>query len=247
MRVLIVEDEKMTAKAIEASLSHKNVVCNSVNHGREAVDLLKLWDYDAVLLDLMLPEMDGFQTVVEIRRKSTVPIMVLSAYNCLDNTVKGLGLGADDFIAKPFRKEELFARLNAIVRRSKGHAESIIRIGRLTVNIEARTIEIDNQHVHLTSKEYSIMELFAMRKGQVLTKEMFLNHLYGGIDEPELKIIDVFVCKLRKKLFNCYARGDSKNGRNSRARERGFITTVWGQGYKLQDPDEEVSESSYSV
>jgi len=134
-----------------------------------------------------------------------------------------LGIGADDYLTKPFHKSELIARIQAIIRRSKGHSQSVITAGRLSVNLDTRTVEIDGQPVHLTGKEYAILELLALRKGTTLTKEMFLNHLYGGIDEPELKIIDVFVCKLRKKLS---AATDGEN----------YIETVWGRGYVLREP-----------
>ena len=118
------------------------------------------------------------------------------------------------------------ARIQAIVRRSKGHSDSVIRTGRLTVNLDTRMVEIDGHPLHLTGKEYGILELLSLRKGTTLTKEMFLNHLYGGMDEPELKIIDVFVCKLRKKLAN------ASSGEN-------YIETVWGRGYVLRDPQGE--------
>ena len=141
----------------------------------------------------------------------------------MQHKVKGLGIGADDYLTKPFHKSELIARIQAIIRRSKGHSQSVISAGRLSVNLDTRTVEIDGQPVHLTGKEYAILELLALRKGTTLTKEMFLNHLYGGIDEPELKIIDVFVCKLRKKL------SAATNGEN-------YIETVWGRGYVLREP-----------
>jgi two-component system cell cycle response regulator CtrA len=140
----------------------------------------------------------------------------------MDSKLKGLGFGADDYLTKPFDRRELVARIQAIVRRSKGHSESVIKTGKLAVNLDTRTVEIAGQPLHLTGKEYSILELLALRKGTTLTKEMFLNHLYGGMDEPELKIIDVFICKLRKKL------SAATGGEN-------YIETVWGRGYVLRD------------
>jgi two-component system cell cycle response regulator CtrA len=125
-------------------------------------------------------------------------------------------------MTKPFHKDELVARIHAVVRRSKGHAQSVIHTGELQVNLDTKTVEVAGQRVHLTGKEYQMLELLSLRKGTTLTKEMFLNHLYGGMDEPELKIIDVFICKLRKKLAT------AAGGKN-------FIETVWGRGYVLRE------------
>ena len=134
--------------------------------------------------------------------KVKTPILILSGLAGIEDKVKGLGFGADDYMTKPFHKDELIARIHAIVRRSKGHAQSVINTGDLVVNLDTKTVEVGGQRVHLTGKEYQMLELLSLRKGTTLTKEMFLNHLYGGMDEPELKIIDVFICKLRKKLAN---------------------------------------------
>jgi len=224
MRVLLIEDDPSTSKSIELMLSAEgfNIYCTDL--GEEGIDLGKLYDYDIILLDLNLPDMHGYDVLKKLRlSKVTTPILILSGMGELENKVKGLGYGADDYLTKPFYKEELVARIQAIIRRSKGHAESIIRTGKLAVNLDTKTVDVNNQRVHLTGKEYAMLELLSLRKSTTLTKEMFLNHLYGGMDEPELKIIDVFICKLRKKLMAIC-------GEN-------YIETVWGRGYVLRDPE----------
>ncbi len=226
MRVLLVEDDSATARSIELMLRGGGFVVDTSEFGEDGIEVGKLYDYDIILLDLMLPDIDGYEVLRRLRaQKVTTPILILSGLSEMDNKIKGLGFGADDYLTKPFDRRELIARIQAIVRRSKGHAASVLKTGRLTVNLGAHTVEIDGKPVHLTSKEYGILELLSLRKGTTLTKEMFLNHLYGGMDEPEPKIIDVFICKLRKKISKV-ANGDN------------FIETVWGRGYVLRDPSE---------
>jgi len=224
MRVLLVEDDTSTAKSIELMLKSEGYIVDMTDLGEDGLDLGKIYDYDIIILDLMLPDMDGYDVLKSFRAaKVDTPILILSGLTELDNKLKGLGFGADDYLTKPFDKRELVARIQAIVRRSQGHAQSIIEIGKINVNLDSRTIEADGKPLHLTGKEYGILELLSLRKGSTLTKEMFLNHLYGGMDEPEAKIIDVFICKLRKKL------ADATDGSN-------YIETVWGRGYVLRDP-----------
>ncbi len=224
MRVLLVEDDPATAQSIEMMLRSESYVCDATDMGEDGLEIGKLYDYDIIILDLMLPDMDGYEVLRRLRAaRVKTPILILSGLNGLDDKIKGLGVGADDYLTKPFDKRELVARIQAIVRRSKGHSDSVIKTGKLTVNLDTRTVEVDSQPLHLTGKEYGILELLSLRKGTTLTKEMFLNHLYGGMDEPELKIIDVFVCKLRKKLTA------ATGGQN-------YIETVWGRGYVLRDP-----------
>jgi two-component system cell cycle response regulator CtrA len=224
MRVLLVEDDHSVARSIDLMLKSEGFVVDVTDLGEDGLEIGKLYDYDIVLLDLMLPDMDGFEVLRRLRAgRIETPILILSGLNETDAKLKGLGLGADDYLTKPFDKRELVARIQAIVRRSKGHSQSIIVTGMLEVNLDSRTVEVNKQPLHLTGKEYGILELLSLRKGTTLTKEMFLNHLYGGIDEPELKIIDVFICKLRKKLAN------ATGGQN-------YIETVWGRGYVLRDP-----------
>ncbi len=231
MRVLLIEDDRATAQGIELMLKSEGFNVYVTDYGEEGVDLGKLYDYDIILLDLNLPDMPGFDVLKTLRvAKVDTPILILSGNADIDNKVRGLGSGADDYMTKPFHKEELIARIHAVVRRSKGHSQSIIKTGDIAVNLDAKTVEVNSQRVHLTGKEYQMLELLSLRKGTTLTKEMFLNHLYGGMDEPELKIIDVFICKLRKKL------SAATNGDN-------HIETVWGRGYVLRDPVEEQKAS----
>ena len=224
MRVLLIEDDSAMAQSIDLMLKSEGFNVYSTDLGEEGVDLGKLYDYDIILLDLNLPDMSGFEVLKHLRvAKVQTPILILSGTSTIENKVKGLGVGADDYLTKPFHKDELVARIHAIVRRSKGHSQSVINTGKLTVNLDTKTVEVQGSRVHLTGKEYQMLELLSLRKGTTLTKEMFLNHLYGGMDEPELKIIDVFICKLRKKLAMA-TEGDN------------YIETVWGRGYVLRDP-----------
>ncbi|MHA7851060.1 response regulator transcription factor CtrA [Roseovarius sp.] len=225
MRVLLVEDDPTTAKSIDMMLTHANLNVYTTDLGEEGIDLAKLYDYDLILLDLGLPDMNGHEVLRQLRlARIDTPILILSGADDTDNKIKGFGFGADDYLTKPFHREELVARIHAIIRRSKGHSQSVIRTGRINVNLDAKTVDVEGRTVHLTGKEYQMLELLSLRKGTTLTKEMFLNHLYGGMDEPELKIIDVFICKLRKKL------SEATGGDN-------HIETVWGRGYVLRDPE----------
>ena len=224
MRILLVEDDPTTSRSIELMLGHANLNVYCTDLGEEGVDLAKLYDYDLILLDLNLPDMTGHEVLRQLRlAKVETPILILSGADDTENKIRGFGSGADDYMTKPFHREELVARIHAIIRRSKGHAQSVIRTGKVSVNLDAKTVEVEGKAVHLTGKEYQMLELLSLRKGTTLTKEMFLNHLYGGMDEPELKIIDVFICKLRKKLAEATG-GES------------YIETVWGRGYVLREP-----------
>jgi two-component system cell cycle response regulator CtrA len=224
MRILLVEDDPTTSRSIELMLTHANLNVYCTDMGEDGVDLAKLYDYDLILLDLNLPDMSGHEVLRQVRQaRVETPILILSGSDDTESKLKGFGFGADDYLTKPFHREELVARIHAIIRRSKGHSQSVIKTGRVAVNLDAKTVDVEGKAVHLTGKEYQMLELLSLRKGTTLTKEMFLNHLYGGMDEPELKIIDVFICKLRKKL------AEATGGAN-------YIETVWGRGYVLRDP-----------
>jgi two-component system cell cycle response regulator CtrA len=224
MRILLIEDDSAMAQSIELMLKSEGLNVYTTDLGEEGIDLGKMYDYDIILLDLDLPDMSGFEVLRSLRvSKVKAPILILTGLDTIEDKVRGLGVGADDYLTKPFHKDELVARIHAIVRRSKGHAQSVIQTGDLVVDLDAKKVEINGVTVHLTPKEYQMLELFSLRKGTTLSKETFLNDLYGGMDEPEPKIIDVFICKLRKKLASASG-GDE------------FIETVWARGYVLSEP-----------
>jgi two-component system, cell cycle response regulator CtrA len=226
MRVLLIEDDRSTAHTIELMLKSESFNVYSTDLGQEAIDLGKLYDYDIILLDLNLPDISGSDVLRSLRlSRVNTPILILSGVTGIEEKVKCLGFGADDYLTKPFHKTELIARIHAIVRRSRGHAQSVVQIGDLTVNVDAKIVYVDKVQVHLTGKEYQMLELLSLRRGTTISKEVILNQLYGGMDEPEIKIIDVFICKIRKKLAG------ASNGKD-------YIETVWGRGYMLREPAE---------
>ena len=231
VRALLIEDDAGIATSIELMLRAESIYAYKTDLGEEGVDLAKIYDYDIVLLDLNLPDISGYEVLRSLRSaKVHTPILILSGLSGIEDKIRGLGLGADDYLPKPFHKDELVARIHALVRRSKGHADSIITIGDLIVDLEARNVELYGQKLHLTGKEYQMLELLALRKGTTLTKEIFLNQLYGDLDEPDAKIIDVFICKIRKKLINATGGQD-------------YIETIWGRGYTLREPVEQAIAS----
>jgi two-component system cell cycle response regulator CtrA len=232
VRVLLVDDDAAIARSIELMLRIEEINVYRTDLGEEGVDLGKIYDYDIILLDLNLPDISGYEVLRSLRSAKVItPVLILSGLASIEDKIRGLGLGADDYLSKPFHKDELIARIHALVRRSKGHAQSVIAVGDLIVNLEARNVELRGQKLLLTAKEYQILALLALRIGSTLTKEMFLNHLYGGLDdEPEAKIIDVFICKLRKKLANASGGQD-------------YIETVWGRGYALREPTKQAIAS----
>lgn len=222
MRVLLAEDDLSLARVLSLTLRSTGAVVDQADLGEEALELVRHYDYDVMILDLMLPDIEGYEVVKRMRAaRIETPVLILSGLSRPQAKVKGLGAGADDFITKPFDKAELLARMQAVVRRSRGLSQSILRLGNLEINLDSKEAIVDGKLIHLTGKEYAILELLALRKGFVLTKEAFLNHLYGGMDEPEIKIIDVFICKLRKKLMQ--------------AGLSNLIGTVWGRGYMIRE------------
>ena len=223
MRVLLIEDDKTIGQNIAMVLSKESMVVDTSYLGEDGLEMAKLYDYDIIILDLMLPGIDGYEVVRSLRAaRNNTPVLILSGLSGSDKKVKGLGFGADDYLTKPFDRSELIARVNALVRRSKGLADPVVRTGAMEINLNSKIVTIGGKVLHLTSKEYALLELLGMRKGTTINKEQFLNHLYGGMDEPEMKIIDVFLCKIRRKIEKL-SEGEE------------YIETVWGRGYILKD------------
>ena len=223
MHILLIEDDKAMNQTISALLKHAGMTVESALLAKDGLELLKVYEYDLIILDLMLPDMTGVDALRQIRSAGlTTPVFVLSGILLPNKKVECLSAGADDYLTKPFHAEELIARVNAIVRRSKGHAESVVRVGKMEINLDTKIVTVAGQVLPLTGKEYALMELLALKKGSTVSKDQFLNHLYGGMDEPEVKIIDVFFCKIRSKIKELSGGED-------------YITTVWGRGYILQD------------
>ena len=226
MWVLLVEDEPTLAQSIELMLRSETFEVVTAALGEEGLSRAQTGTHDIILLDLNLPDMSGYDVLRSLRAtRVTTPVLILSGLAGIDNKVKGLGFGADDYLTKPFHKDELVARIRAVARRATEQAEAVVHCGDLTVRLGAKRAEIAGKPVNLTGKEFAMLEMMAMRQGSTITKEMFLNGMYGGMDEPELKTIDVFICKLRKKL------ADASGGKS-------YIETVWGRGYALRLSEE---------
>lgn len=223
MRVLLIEDDTVTTASIKAMLRAEHFLVDATDLGEDGLKIAKLCEYDIILLDRMLPDIDGYEMLRRLRAARVhTSVLILSGLSTIDSKLKGLGLGADDFLAKPFDRRELIARIQAIVRRAEGHSAPVIRAGKLWVDLNRRVVEVDGKRLPVTIKEYGILELLSRRRGITITKEMILNHLYDRGDQPAAKIIDFFVCKLRKKISEATGGDD-------------YIETTWGRGYALRD------------
>lgn len=224
MRILQIEGDWTTSQSVELMLRAEGFAVEAAAIGEHGIELAKLYPYDLITLDLSLPDMSGLEVLRQIRlHKVKAPVLVLTGTTDIDTKVKALSAGADDYMTKPFHKDELVARIRAIVRRANGHETSRLNIGPLVVDLDRHRVFVDDKPVHLTGKEYALVELLALRRGSTVTKEQAMNHLYGGRDEPEMKIVDVFICKLRRKLVQ------ATMGLN-------LIETIWGCGYAMRAP-----------
>ena len=230
MRVLLIANETGVAQPIESKLKAEDFRVYATSLARTGIDLAALGEFDVILLSISPPDLSGLDVLRMFRSaKIKTPILLVFDFAALEGKLKELGVSPHEYILNPVQKDELIARLHAIVQRARRPAQPVIAIGDLTVNLEQKAVDVAGTRLQLTGKEYQMLELLALRRGTTLTKEMLLNHLYGGVDEPEVKIIDVFICKLRKKLAS------ASHGKN-------YIETVWGRGYLLRAPLQEESK-----
>jgi two-component system, cell cycle response regulator CtrA len=201
MKILLIEDEAVTSRSIDLTLRTENIYADIAACGEDGIDFARHFDYDAVILDLDLPDMSGFEVLRTLRRAGIdVPVMILSGSAAIDSKVKALNAGADDYMTKPFSSEELVGRLRALVRRSKGYSDSRISFGPMTLDLVAKTVEAGGNRVRLSGKEYQILELLSLRRGVAVSKETLINHIYSDGEGPDSPTIGLFMCRLRKKL-----------------------------------------------
>lgn len=225
MRVLHVEDDASVARMVALKLATLGWKTESTDLGEEGVDLAKRYDFDLVITDGHLPDMSGVQVISALRKAAvTTPVLMLSSDEGLSHKAAAFSAGADDFLAKPCHLDEVAMRVQALIRRSKGVSQPDLEVGPIAINLAERVARVNGAPVHLTGKEYQLLELLALRRGQTITKEAILDHLYGGMDEPAIKIVDVFICKIRNKLRAAGADG--------------YLQTIWGRGYVLR-PEKE--------
>ena len=229
MRIMLVEDDMLLAQSLTDRLEDQGFYVDEADRGEDALELTDIYEYQVMILDLGLPDMSGDEVLDNLRAKNEhLPVLILSGAADVEARLSCLRAGADDYLTKPFNMDELVARLHALVRCANGPANNRLQFGDITLDLTARHVRVGNTRVELMSKEYQMLELLCLRKGSVVSKESFLDHLYGGMDEPEMKIIDVFICKLRKKIENAGA-------------SHPFIETVWGRGYRVDIPEQKCS------
>jgi two-component system cell cycle response regulator CtrA len=222
MRVLLIENDVALAKTLDAYFIAQGIAAERTDAGQEALELIRHYDFDLLILSLTLTDIEGSAAIRRIRSAGhSTPILALSSLRNPRARVQAFAAGADDVVDQHVEPSELLARIRAIVRRSRGHSQSSLQIGGVTLDLELHTVVANGVSVSLTAKEFALLQLLMLRKNMVMTKDAILTQLYGGMDEPELKIIDVFVCKIRKKLA-AVGLGE-------------FIGTVWGRGYTVRD------------
>ncbi len=213
VRILVVEDETYLANALGKTLRDEGYAVDLAEDGEEGLYKAKAWEYDALILDVMLPKRNGFDLLTELRGSKSTPVLMLTARDTLEDRVRGLNSGADDYLVKPFELEELLARLRALIRRAAGDATSVVEIGDVVLDTSSRSVKKAGRDVALTGREYSLLEFLALNRGKLVTRTMLYEHLFDENDDSLSKVIEVHVSHLRKKLG------------------KDFVTTRRGQGY----------------
>lgn len=217
MRILVVEDEPDLRSAIVQTLVEEGFAVDEAADGKAAIFKSTTRDYDAIVLDLMLPQVSGQEVLAKLRQSKETPVLILSARDAVSDRVRGLNAGADDYLVKPFSLAELIARLRALMRRSAGHANPVIRIADIVVNLNDRTVEKSGTLVMMTAREYAILELLAMNRGKLISRTTIYERIFGEEDDSLSNLVDVHVSHIRKKL------GPT------------LIETRRGQGYIIHD------------
>ena len=224
MRILITDKDKAFNQGLAFFLKSKKAVVDSVYSAEGCEEMAGLYDYDVIISSLLLPDKSGTELLKRLRNNGiSTPFIVLSTISSVAKKIECFDLGADDYVQRPCDKNELLARIRAVIRRSHGYAQALVKVGDMTLNLDTKVVKIAGKTLNLTGKEYALLELLALRKGMIVSKEQFLNHLYGGTDEePEMKIIDVFLFRIRNKITKLSGGVD-------------YIQTVWGRGYILKE------------
>lgn len=234
MRVLIVDGDKESRRQLKQTCESASIVCETASDSHEAIDFLRSLEFDAIVFGGNLPDTPADKLIRDIRLDKIVTPLVAIGPDDVALVTTTLDAGADDYMREPIFGNELISRLQAIVRRQFGQTSSLVTCGPMTIDLTQRLVMFNGERAHATGKEFAMLELFATRRNTVLTKEHFLAHMYDERDEPEVKIIDVFICKLRAK-FKLYGVPD-------------MIETIWGRGYIMRDPDAiKVTSSSPSL
>src|SRR5262245_8639326 len=216
MRLLVVEDEPRLLRSLAKGLREEGYAVDTAGAGDDGLHLAESHDYDAIVLDVMLPRLEGWEILARLRRRRQTPVLMLTARDALPDRVRGLDLGADDYLVKPFDRSELLARLRALIRRSVGQTRSRIDLGAVVVDTRARSVTLAGRDVTLTAREYAVLEYLALHRGELVTRTALYEHLFDETDDTMSNLVDVHVCSLRKKLG------------------RDLITTRRGQGYRIE-------------
>lgn len=215
MRVLIIEDERELLQVLGQSLREAGYAVDEAADGEDGLYKARTWEYDAVVLDVMLPRLDGFEVLRRLRRERATPVLLLTARDAVTDRIRGLDVGADDYVVKPFDLHEVQARIRALIRRAAGKATSQIQIGGIEIDTGRRVVRRGGQEVVLTAREYAILELLALRRGEVVTKTYIYDHIFDENDDSLSNLVEVHISNIRKKL-----------GKH-------LIATRRGQGYVL--------------